>query len=133
MINQEREIEREKRDRGHIHNMIYNICARRYLVGSPIYLFASVRSPSMVIWICVNQLNSAFSLSNLYNLILYLWRKKFNSWIYDEQTPVNKFEGETDSGQMEIRRKDIKGKQILGRTNIHSCKTGGRHTLLCLY
>lgn len=76
MINQEREIEREKRDRGHIHNMIYNICARRYLVGSPIYPFASVRSPRMVIRICVNQLNSAFSLSNLYNLTLYLRRKK---------------------------------------------------------
>lgn len=60
MINQERETEREIRDRGHIHNMIYNICARRYLVGSPIYLFASVHSPSMVIRISVESTKFSF-------------------------------------------------------------------------
>lgn len=44
------------------YTIMYNTCARRYLVGSPIYLFASVRSPSMVIRICVESTKFSFSI-----------------------------------------------------------------------
>lgn len=60
MINQEREIEREIRDRGYIYNMIYNICVRRYLVGFFIYSFVLVRLFSMVIRICVELIKFSF-------------------------------------------------------------------------
>lgn len=77
MINQEREIEREKRDRGHIHNMIYTIYVQDGIWLVPL----STRLPQSVhpVWsleYVLNQLNSAFRLSNLHILILYSRRKK---------------------------------------------------------
>lgn len=62
MINQEREIEREKRDRGHIHNMIYNNVQYMCKTVSGWFPFASVRSPSMVIRICVESTKFSFSI-----------------------------------------------------------------------